>query len=144
MICPMHGGEHMERYPIILDDENAGQIRIVYVRRDAADRERLRAWYDSLDCDCVEHVRTMIPGIALLVDESGKMKDPQKPLNSKASRLYPGTFYGDPIVGHAIICSIGYRNGEPDIVPPTDDALRKLSRLTGWKIPGLPMFEDDL
>lgn len=133
----------MERYPIILDDENAGQIRLVYVSKDAADLDRLRAWYDALDCTCVEHVQTIFPDLHLLVDESGKMKDPQKPLNTKASRLYPGTFYGDPIVGHAILCSLGYRNGEPDILPPHPDTLRRLSRFTGWKIPGLPMWEDD-
>lgn len=134
----------MEKYPIILDDENAGQIRIVYVPRDASDLERVHAWYDSLECDCVEHVRTIFPDIFLLVDESGKVTEPPKAINSKASRLYPGTFYGDPIVGHAILCSVGLRDGDSDIVPPTDEALRKLSRLTGWKIPGLSMFEDDL
>lgn len=136
------GGLTMDRYPIILDDDNQGQIRII--RTDAKDRDLLQVWYDSLECTCIEHVRTMIPGIHLIVDESGKMSDPPKPLNTRASRLYAGSWYGDPIVGHAIICAIGMRNGEPDIVPPSDADLRTLSRLTGWHIPGLALFEDDL
>lgn len=79
----------MERYPIILDDENAGQIRLVYVSKDAADLDRLRAWYDALDCTCVEHVQTIFPDLHLLVDESGKMKDPQKPSIRKPPGFIP-------------------------------------------------------
>ena len=133
----------MERYPIILDDDNAGQIRIVYVRRDAADRERLRAWYDSLECTCLQHVQTIIPGLYLLIDDNGKIIDPPKPINTPASLLYPGYPFGDCIVGHAILAGVGMRDGEPDIVPPSDSLLRTLSRVTGWRIPGLDDGSDD-
>lgn len=132
----------MERYPIILDDENAGKIRIVYVRRDAADHERLRAWYDSLECTCLQHVQTIIPGLYLLIDDNGKIIDPPKPMNTMASLLYPGYPY-DCIVGNAILAGVGLRDGEPDIVPPSESLLRTLSRVTGWRIPGVSLFEDD-
>lgn len=52
----------------------------------------------------------------LLVDELGKIIDPPKPVNPRASLLYPGTDFGDPIVGNCLIGAHGFRDGESDIV----------------------------
>ena len=68
-----------------------------------------------IDCSIYELVR--VPGnYYLIVDENGKMYDEPKPVNIKASMLYPGTPYGDPIVGDVLIGFLGRVNGEPDMV----------------------------
>lgn len=133
----------MEKYPIILDDDNHNQVRICVVPESAGALDRLHSWYDSLECDCLQHVQTIIPGLYLLIDDNGKIIDPHKPMNTKASLLYSGYPFGDCIVGHAILAGVGMRDGEPDIVPPSDSLLRTLSRVTGWRIPGVSMCEDD-
>lgn len=127
----------MEKYPIILDDENHNQMRLCVVSESAGALDRLHSWYDSLECVCLQHVQTIIPGLYLLIDDNGKIVDPPKPINTPASLLYPGYPFGDCIVGHAILAGVGLRDGEPDIVPPSVSLLRTLSRVTGWRIPGL-------
>lgn len=62
-----------------------------------------------IDCDCYEQVYIKNDDIVFLVDESGKIKNPPKPINVRASEFYPGTMYGDPIVGDVIVCSLGFR-----------------------------------
>lgn len=133
----------MEKYPIILDDDNHNQVRICVVPESAGALDRLHSWYDSLECTCLQHVQTIIPGLYLLIDDNGKIIDPPKPMNTMASLLYPGYPFGDCIVGHAILAGVGMRDGEPDIVAPSDSLLRTLSRVTGWRIPGVSMVEDD-
>lgn len=133
----------MEKYPIILDDDNHNQVRICVVPESAGALDRLHSWYDALECYCLQHVQTIIPDLYLLIDDNGKIIDPPKPMNTMASLLYPGYLYGDCIVGHAILAGVGLRDGEPDIVPPSDSLLRTLSRVTGWRIPGVSLVEDD-
>ena len=132
----------MEKYPIILDDDNHNQVRICVVPESAGALDRLHSWYDALECTCLQHVQTIIPGLYLLIDDNGKITDPPKQLNTFASLLYPGFPY-DCIVGHAILAGVGMRDGEADIVPPSPSLLRTLSRLTGVLIPGVSMCEDD-
>lgn len=132
----------MERYPVILDDENHNQVRICVVPESAGALDRLHSWYDSLECDCLQHVQTLIPGLYLLIDDNGKITDPPKQLNTLATFLYPGYPY-DCIVGHAILAGVGLRDGEPDIVPPSDSLLRTFSRVTGVHIPGIYDIDDD-
>ena len=59
-----------------------------------------------------------------IVDELGKITNPPKPINKKASLFYPGTNYGDPIVGTVLIGKHGYVNGEPDAVGLDEDDLK--------------------
>lgn len=68
-----------------------------------------------IHCDLYEVVRVqsgllLPPGVVLLADESGWYKEPLR-VNKFAS-----VWYGDMIVGDVLLASVGYRNGEPDIV----------------------------
>ena len=69
-----------------------------------------------IDCSFFEHVY-IGNDMLLIVDDNGKMVDPPKPINLRASQFYPGTKFGDPIVGDVIFAMQGIRNGEHDIVP---------------------------
>ena len=71
--------------------------------------------YSLIDCSTYELVH--LPGdFYLVVDELGKCYETPKPVNLKASMLYPGTPYGDPIVGDVIIGRLGLVNGESDMI----------------------------
>lgn len=60
-----------------------------------------------ISCDCLEQVRTVLPNIVLIIDESGKLKNPPQSHNELASRLYYGYQIGmDDIVGPAVVCSL--------------------------------------
>lgn len=68
-----------------------------------------------IHCDLYEVVRVqsgllLPPGVVLLADKSGWYKEPLR-VNKFAS-----VWYGDMIVGDVLLASVGYRNGEPDIV----------------------------
>lgn len=45
----------------------------------------------------IEHVRTRIPGVALIVDEEGALRS-DRVLNPRAMGLYPGCIYGAALV----------------------------------------------
>ena len=101
----------LEKYILIPADES---VKPYYVEIDS---ERFNdTVHELLDCDYFEPVYCHI-GYVLLVDEVGKLKDPPKPVNFRASGFYPGSMYGDPIVGDVIVCTEGMRDGEPDFVP---------------------------
>ncbi len=51
----------------------------------------------------VEHV-VLSNGMSVLIDEHGKLYDEPLEVNFLASSFYPGTSYGDPIVGPALFC----------------------------------------
>ena len=68
-----------------------------------------------LDCESIETVR-ITSRFGLIVDEMGKIKDPPKEYNARATSLL-GDFSPDWIAGDAILIAYGTRNGEPDIVP---------------------------
>lgn len=93
--------------------------------------------YAAIGCTCMEQVYTMIPDIVILIDESGKIKDPPQQHNAIASRLYAGYAYGDDIVGPAIVCALR-RTGplnELDLFPLNQVELAKLSLFLGEPIP---------
>lgn len=52
----------------------------------------------------------------LLVDDVDKILASSKPVNLRASLLYPGSDSGDFIHGNVLIGAQGFRYGEPDIV----------------------------
>lgn len=68
---------------------------------DIEDDKLLDKCHELLECECIEVVSINRTDV-LIVDESGKLKD--KEVNAIASCFYPGTDYGDPIVGHALLC----------------------------------------
>lgn len=92
-----------------------------------------------IGCDCVEMVRSVIPGIVFFVDESGRIKDPPQALNPLVSRLYAGTAYGDPIVGPAVLFAVRRTEpyGEEDIFPLSESQLSILSLALGVQLPAL-------
>lgn len=94
--------------------------------------------YAAIGCSCFEQVRTVLPGIVLLVDESGKLKNPPQRHNELASRLYRGWLCGsDNIVGPAILCSMRPTGplSELDLFPLNHTELSKLSLCLGVKLP---------
>lgn len=71
--------------------------------------------YQLIHCDYYEPVY-IYSDLIMLVDETGKLTD--KPINVRASMFYPGTAYGDPIVGDVLLCSLKWvvtvmDDGEP-------------------------------
>ena len=100
--------------------------------------------YNLIGCSCVEQVRTVLPGIVLLVDESGRIKKPPQRHNELASRLYRGWLLGmDNIVGPAIVCSLEPTEplGELDLFPLSSAQLAKLSLCLGVKLPDIEFME---
>lgn len=94
--------------------------------------------YAAIGCSCMEQVRTIIPGIVILIDESGKLKSPPQPHNELASRLYAGWHYGlDDIVGPALVCAMRPTPpiGEHDLFPLQHRELLQLSLVLGVHLP---------
>lgn len=109
-----------EKYMVI---DPSGEIRWIEIDR----LNLLEEFYEAIDCDCLENVRTIIPDVCLIVDESGRIKDPPKPHNDLASQLYLGWILGhDDIVGPAIVAAIHLVDGESDWVPLNDIELFKV------------------
>ena len=77
---------------------------------------------EKIDATMLEFVRIGAMRI-MVVDELGKCYDPPRPVNPRASIFYPGTFYGDPIVGDVLI--VGF-DGSPDIIGLTDGQIFEL------------------
>ena len=71
-----------------------------------------------IKCEWIECVH--LGSIILMVDELGKLYETPKPINPGCSFIYPGTPYGDPIVGDVVIGEFGYVDGGPDIVGLSD------------------------
>ncbi len=57
-----------------------------------------------IDCEWLEFVY-LNNRLVLIVDELGKLYNPPKEINIKASALYNGTMFGDPIVGDALLAA---------------------------------------
>ena len=58
-----------------------------------------------------------------IVDEVGKLKDGwMERINIRASKFYPGTYQGDPIVGDVVLCAREWTEsyGECDLAGLTD------------------------
>lgn len=122
----------MDKYLVIYP---SGELRWVEL---SSGRRRLDQMYKVIGCDCIEVVRTLIPGICIVIDESGKVKTMPQPHNELASRLYYGYKVGvDDIAGPAIVFALRSIEpcGELDLFPLDDVELVKLSLYLGVKLP---------
>ena len=127
---------HLMIYP-------SGELRWVQIERkpykfidgEGLDQDRI---HQLIGCDCLEQVRTVLANIVLVVDESGRIKDPPQQHNMFASRLYYGYLAGmDDIVGPALVCSLRPTEsyGEMDWGPLSKSDLLRLSLALGLNIP---------
>lgn len=94
--------------------------------------------YAAIGCSCIEQVRSVLPGVVLIVDESGRVKDPPQRHNELASRLYYGWLCGmDDIVGPAVVAALRPTGplGELDMFPLNGTELAKLLLYLGLQIP---------
>ena len=88
----------------------SGELQLETIPRD----QMLDRMHEIIGCDCVEQVYTIVPGVCIVIDESGKIKNPPQPFNPRASSLYNGWLCGrDPIVGPAILVELA-RTGPYD------------------------------
>lgn len=121
----------MDKYLVIYP---SGELRWVELRSNL----RLDQLHEIIGCSCVEQVRTVLPGICIVIDESGKIKSPPQLHYELASRLYYGYFIGcDNIVGPAVVMALRPTGPlqELDWFPLNDSELAKLSLYLGVKIP---------
>lgn len=110
----------IEKYLIIPADINRS-VFFVFLERnsDCAFNDTV---HREIDCDCYEYVRIHANlSCSFLVDECGKLKDPAKPINYRASAFYPCAAFGDPLVGDVFVCDIGLVDGESDFIPLSPD-----------------------
>lgn len=122
-------GVSKEKYLVIEPD---GSFRWITTTRDRL----LSDFYDAIGCDCLENVRSIVPDVCLIVDESGKIKIPRQEYNEKASQFYLGYWLGeDAIVGPAILAAIHLVDGEPDWVPLNHAELQKVISFLGIELP---------
>lgn len=110
----------MTYYAINYDNTLPG---ILPVDLPADPTQMLHACYDIIGCDMIETVGTVIRGLVLVIDESGKLRDNwRSTVNTIATALYG--YWRDPIVGVAILASV---DGDR-LAPPTAaqmDIIRK-------------------
>ena len=87
---------------------------------DDASMAFLDACYSIIECQSIEVVPTILPGVVLIIDEEGKLFDGwQKKINQVATVLYGSSC--DCIVGNAIVCM---QSGENLIPISSADAAR--------------------
>lgn len=117
-----------EHYLVLEPD---GELHWIQV----TDRKYLAAAFrKAIGCDWLEHVHLPF-GFGCVVDECGKIKLKPQPINPLASRFYPGTDFGDPLVGSVIFVRIELIDGESDWAPLHDVDLARISLITGKPIP---------
>lgn len=102
--------------------KTAGAIVPVVIEQD----QLLEGLHKALECDCVESVRTVLPGILLIVDESGKVKTPPKELNLYASMLYGGFIHGEYIAGDAMLATERQVDGEMEWAPLSSNQIQQV------------------
>lgn len=117
----------LESYLVLYPD---GSMKWIHIERSSM----LKAFHDAIGCNWLENVYLPL-GFCCVVDEIGKVKQDPQPLNPYASKLYPGSLYGDPLVGPVIFCRIDLVDGESDWCPLLDSQLSVLSLFLGLEIP---------
>lgn len=119
--------EDLEKYLVLYPD---GSMRWIYTDH----KNILSAFHEAIGCEWLEHV-SLPYRFGCVVNECGKIKDPAQRINPLASRMYPGTEYGDPLVGPVVFVRIGLVDGEPDWVPLRDQDLQIIELITGKQVP---------
>ena len=107
-----------------------GEVSWITIDRD----HLLDGLRDAIGCKWLECVYLNYD-ICVIVDEIGKIKDPPQPINRFASRLYPGTVFGDPLVGPVVFARIDLVDGEPDWCPLLPDDIGLLQHSLRIEIP---------
>ena len=118
-------------YPVIYSDGSIKWIR-TNQNRMAADFRK------AIDCNWLENVYTLIPGIVIIVDEVGKVKQAPQRYNPLASLLYGGAEYGDFIHGPAVVASIGLTDEGMDWIPLKGAQIHLLQNWLGIELPEVP------
>lgn len=119
----------MEKYLVIYPDTHTEWMECEH-------DQLVKSCYKVIGCSCVENVRTMIPDVCLIVDESGKIKYSPQPHNRLASTFYAGWMFGnDDIVGPAVVAAIHQVDGESDWVPLNDFELEEVNRYIRFYTP---------
>lgn len=117
----------MERYLVLHPD---GCMNWIQTERS----EMCKTFYAAIGCDDLEQV--CLPwGFSCIVDGIGKVKADPQPVNPYASRLYPGTCFGDPLVGPVVFVRVGWVDGDRDWVPLFESDLKLIEIITGKKVP---------
>lgn len=120
--------EREERYLVI---DPSGELRWIRTSRD----NMVRDFHKAIDCNWLENVYTELPGIVIIVDEVGKVKQNPQRYNPIASRLYAGREFGDFIHGPAVVASMGYVDGESDWIPCSDAQLQCVAQYLQIELP---------
>ena len=79
-----------------------------------------RSMAQAIGAEYVEHVRTPLPGVAMLVDEEGLLRGRDE--SPVAGILYPGRIVGDVLVGSEV-----YVDGGIDVGTLTPEHLQAVS-----------------
>ncbi len=93
------------KYAVILTEEQGITILECDPKYEIFDTARL-----AIGCDWIEIVDAedlTEKGYLMLIDEEGKLRDGDLPINCIASDLYGADRHGDPIVGNAMIVKDG-------------------------------------
>ena len=80
---------------------------------------------EIIGCEYIE-TAPIQGSLIFLLDENGKLEG--KEFNYQATMLYPG-FPMDVIVGDVLVASVGFKDGESDIVGLNDEDLQFLTSL---------------
>lgn len=118
-------------YPVIYPDGSIKWIR--------TDRKHMAAdFLKAIGCNWLENVYTLIPGIVIIVDEVGKVKQVPQRFNPLASILYGGAQYGDFIHGPAVVASIGLTPEGMDWIPLNGAQIHLLQNWLQIELPEVP------
>lgn len=102
--------------------------------------------YEIIGCDCVESVHTVEPDLLMIIDESGRIKNPPQSHNRAASNFYLGWLRMRcapwDIVGTVVFAQlvpVGNCYGEMTWGPVDDDGLIEfVADMIGCELPPRP------
>lgn len=120
-----------ERYLVVYP---SGKVEFQEIQRE----NMLDRLHEIIGCSCVEQVRTVVPGLVMIVDESGRIKEPPQEHNEFASRFYYGFLCGaDDIVGPAVFANLvpAPPYNELDWAPLWRSQIRIVFAVLGMPIP---------
>lgn len=120
-----------EKYLVI---NPSGSVKWIHT-----DRKHMAADFRKvIRCNWLENVYTVLPGIVIIVDEVGKVRQDPQIFNPVASRLYGGAPYGDFIHGPAVVACIGLTDEGMDWIPLQQSQLQLLQNWLQIELPEVP------